>query len=195
MNIFHIILSKVSATITVILISFGFASPVIDAPAVDPVQVVVATATSTKTEEKPVSSVFLNPVVITATVATTTRTSTATTTVTVEATTSPVVVPVIPLQTNNQVAPVVFPQTVIIQVQQQEVPVASAPISMGQTYKLTTGEGENEKIILDNASELDIRDFATKLNSQINWKKQVRSVEMNELANALKSNGYTLTEK
>lgn len=197
MNILHIIISKVSSTISIVMISLGLwvaPTPVVETFPVDPVTVFVATATSTKPDEKSVSAVFLNPVVVTATVATTTRTSTATTTTIVQATTSPVVVPVIPLQTNNQVAPIQAPQ-VIIQIQQPEVPVASAPIKMGKTYQVTKGEGDSESIVLDNVTEQEIRNFAEDLNDQINWKKQVRVIEFAKLKEALLSNGYNVIEK
>lgn len=195
MNIFNIIIAKVSSTITIVMISLGLwvaPTPVVEVVPVDPVTVVVATATSTEPEETPISTVFLNPVVVTATVATTTRALTATTTPVVQATTSPVVVPVITLPTTTyQVAPAVAPQTVIIQIQQQpEILVASAPIPMGTTYTLKKGEQD----ILTSVSEAEIRTFAEGLNSQINWRKQVRVIEMEKLAEALLLNGYTLSE-
>lgn len=194
MNILNIIISKVSSTISVVMISLGLwvvPAPVVELPVVDPVTVVVATATSTEPDTVPVSTRFLNPVVVTATVATTTVTSTATTTPVVQATTSPVVVPVVTLPTTTyQVAPTQAPQTVIIQIQQPEAPVASASIPMGKTYTLNKGAVK----VLDNVSEAEVRKFAETINDQIAWKKAVRTAELSTLSEALEANGYTLVE-
>lgn len=209
MNIFQIIISKVSATVTVIMISLGLQiapTPVVEVPVVAPVTIVTATTTNTFLPEatKTIDTPKTNTVTVSAVVlpqqeeviATTTATTTVQDTVqnVVQATTSPVVVPVVTLPTTNQVAPTVAPQTVIIQIQQPEVlPVASAPIQMGTLYKLT--KGTDEEVILDNVSEGEIRNFAEGLNSQINWRKQVRTISMEKLTDALKANDYNLTEK
>ena len=204
MNIFNIIIQKVSATITVILVSFGLASPVVSPPAIYPVEsVVVATTTVDIPVDVPVvkssGSVSITAVVpeqATTTVATTT----ATTTPVVVATSTPVVVPEVPLPTTNQSAPTVAPPVFIFQIQSQpEAPVASAPIQMETLYKITKGDVP----VLDNANEEAIRVFAEDLNEQINWKKQMRTIKLfpvndednHSVANALSSNGYTLTQK
>ena len=204
MNIFQIIISKVSATVTVIMISLGLQvapTPIVEVPVVAPVTIVTATTTDTFLPEvtKTIDTPKTNTVTISAVVLPQQEeviaTTTATTTPVVEATTSPVVVPVVTLPvTTNQVAPAVVPQTVIIQIQQPEVlPVASAPIQMGTLYKLT--KGIDEEVILDSVSEGEIRNFAEGLNSQINWRKQVRTISMEKLTDALKANDYNLTEK
>lgn len=200
MNIFQIIISKVSATVTVIMISLGLQiapTPIVEVPVVAPVTIVTATTTDTFLPEvtKTIDTPKTNTVTVSAVVLPQQEeviaTTTATTTPVVEATTSPVVVPVVTLPTTNQVAPTVAPQTVIIQIQQPEpVAVASAPIQMGTTYTLNKAD----VIVLDHVSEAEVRKFAESLNDQINWKKQVRTVAMDKLAQALESNGYTLVE-
>lgn len=189
MNIFNIIIAKVSNTVTVILMALGLQfspTPLVESPVADPVTVVVATATSTEPEGV-TTTPLMKPVVV----ATTTVTSTATTTPVVQATTSPVVVPVVTLPTTTyQVAPTQAPQTVIIQIQQPEAPVASASIPMGKTYTLNKGAVK----VLDNVSEAEVRKFAETINDQIAWKKAVRTAELSTLSEALEANGYTLVE-
>lgn len=206
MNIFNIIIQKVSATLTVIMLSLGFASPVVSPPVqVAPVEsVVVATTTvdipvATPVEKSVglVAVIAVVPEKATTTIATTTI---ATTTPVVVATSTPVVVPEVPLQTTNQSAPTVAPPVFIFQIQSQpEAPVTSAPIKMETLYKITKGE----EITLDDSNEQAIRDFAENLNDQINWKKQMRTIKMlpsgegdtHSVYNALLANGYTLTQK
>lgn len=203
MNIFQILVEKVSATITVILISFGLqTAPQIEPIVVTPVQeVIVATTTPeivtvVRATSTPVVTKTITPVKVSTTTVTSTPIVQATTTPVVATTTpvveTPVVVPVQTLQTNNQVAPTVAPQ-VIIQIQQPvtpEAPVASAPIQMETTYKLKNGD----TVLQANATEQEVRTFAEGLNSQINWRKQVRVIPMKDLTEALNLNGYTLTE-
>lgn len=204
MNIFNIIIQKVSATITVIMLSFGFASPVVSPPVeVAPVESVVVATTTVDIPvatpvEKSSGSVVVTAVVPEAT--TTVATTTATTTPVVVATSTPVVVPVVPLPVTNQVAPTVAPPVFIFQIQSQpEAPVASAPIQMETLYKITKGDVP----VLDDANEEAIRVFAEDLNDQINWKKQMRTIKLfpvneednHSVANALSSNGYSLTQK
>ena len=116
------------------------------------------------------------------------------------ATSTAVVVPVVHLPVTNQVAPTVAPPVFIFQIQSQpEAPVASAPIQMETLYKITKGDVP----VLDDANEEAIRVFAEDLNEQINWKKQMRTIKLfpvndednHSVANALSSNGYTLTQK
>ena len=200
MNIFQIIISKVSATVTVIMISLGLQiapTPIVEVPVVAPVTIVTATTTDTFLPEttKTIDTPKTNTVTVSAVVLPQQEeviaTTTATTTPVVEATTSPVVVPVVTLPTTNQVAPTVAPQTVIIQIQQPEVlPVASAPIQMGKTYTLNKGSVK----VLDAVSEAEVRKFAETINDQIAWKKAVRVAELSTLSEALESNGYTLIE-
>ena len=200
MNIFQIIISKVSATVTVIMISLGLQiapTPVVEVPVVAPVTIVTATTTDTFLPEvtKTIDTPKTNTVTVSAVVLPQQEeviaTTTATTTPVVEATTSPVVVPVVTIPTTNQVAPTVAPQTVIIQIQQPEVlPVASAPTQMGKTYTLNKGSVK----VLDAVSEAEVRKFAETINDQIAWKKAVRVAELSTLSEALESNGYTLIE-
>ena len=196
MNIFQIIISKVSATITVILVSMGvYTSPVLvvrDTVEV-PVQIVVATTTSLNAKTS--SPVIFNPTkpaVVTTTPVVATQTVPTITVVEEEIPT--VIIPVVTLPTTNQVAPTQAPQ-VIIQIQQVEVPVASASIKMEKLYKLTKGEGEGESVVLDNITEQEIRNFAEGLNQQINWRKQTQNAQFSLLITALISNGYFVTEK
>lgn len=204
MNIFNIIIQKVSATLTVIFISLGFASPVVSPPAIVPVEsVVVATTTVDIPVDVPVVKAS-GSVSITAVVSeqatTTVATTTATTTPVVVATSTPVVVQEVPLPVTNQSAPTVAPPVFIFQIQSQpEAPVASAPIQMETLYKITKGDVP----VLDDVNEEAIRNFAEDLNEQINWKKQMRTIKLfpvndednHSVANALSSNGYTLTQK
>lgn len=62
---------------------------------------------------------------------------------------------------------------------------------MEATYTLTKGDD----VVKDNATLQEIRDFTADLNKQINWKKSIQTTSIENLKQALLSNGYTLTEK
>lgn len=62
---------------------------------------------------------------------------------------------------------------------------------MEATYTLTKGDD----VVKNNATLQEIRDFTADLNKQINWKKSIQTTSIENLKQALLSNGYTLTEK
>ena len=196
MNLIHIIVSKVSATISVILLSFGLVQPPIveQIPVEDPVEIVINTHSTSSPVTIKKTQRSTPPLPVTPAKEEAPVVGSSTVQVTVQATVQDQSLPTSSVQVPQ---PVITPQVVIVQVEQQAtLPTVGSTQTptMGKLYQITKGE-VNETVVLDDATEQAVRDFAEGLNQQINWRKQVRSIDMDALAEALKANGYTLTEK
>ena len=53
---------------------------------------------------------------------------------------------------------------------------------------------KEEAVILTNRTEEQVRSFAGDLNEQINWKKQCMTAPFATVLDAIKANGYEVTE-
>lgn len=194
MNFIHLLISKISALVTVITISFGISQAPISEPVVTATTTVeVAVDSSTTTIPVTITPATIATVPLMTPVVITSSTTQATTSPPI-ATATPVVVPVVslPTPTTNQVATPVSPTVIYIQVEQPQTPVASAvPTHMGEpTYTLKKGEDT----VLDSVLEKEVRDYAESLNEQLNWRKVMQTGSIEVVTDALLSNGYTLTQ-
>lgn len=187
MNIFHIIVSKVSATISVILLSFGLVQPPIveQVPAEDPVEIVINTSSpsSPVTIKKTTRSTPPSP----ATTATEEAPVVASSTVQNQS---------LPTSSVQVPQPTIAPQVIVVQVEQPaQTPVVGSTQTptMEKLYQVKKTEGDS--VVLDSVNEQAVRDFAEGLNQQINWRKQSQTALFPSLITALKANGYDVTEK
>lgn len=191
MNLIHIIVSKVSATISVILLSFGLVQPPIveHIPAEDPVEIVINTTSTSSpvTIKKTQRSTPPLPVTPAKEEAPVVGSST------VQATVQDQSLPKSSVQVPQ---PIVTPQVIIVQVEQQ----ANTP-TVGSTQTPTmeklyqVKKVSDDSVVLDDVNEQAVRNFAEGLNQQINWRKQAKSALFSALKEALKANGYEVVEK